>query len=147
MKMAGFSEHEAKAADAIIGHIDDDGYLKVPLTQISEEEKIDIDDLEDALSLIHEFDPPGVGARDLKECLLIQARLLEEDTNDLVMLINSHLKDLEKKNYEAIAKGLGRSMEEVIEISDYVTKRPGGNGAVREDCDIILKYGALSKGI
>lgn len=120
VKMAGFSENESLAADAIIAHIDDDGYLKVPLEQIAEEEKIDIGDLEDALSLIHEFDPPGVGARDLKECLLIQAKLLEEDTNDLVSLINNHLKDLEKKNYEAIAKGLNRSMEEVIEICKII---------------------------
>jgi len=120
VKMAGFSENESLAADAIIAHIDDDGYLKVPLQQIAEEEKLDIDDLEDALSMIHEFDPPGVGARDLKECLLVQAKLLEEDTNDLVMLINNHLKDLEKKNYEAIAKGLNRSMEEVIEICKII---------------------------
>lgn len=120
VKMAGFSENEQKAADAIISHIDDDGYLKVPLNQISEEEKLEIEDLEDALSLIQEFDPPGVGARDLKECLLIQARILEEDTNDLVNLINNHLKDLEKKNYEAIAKGLGRSLEEVIEICKII---------------------------
>ncbi|MEQ1723599.1 MAG: RNA polymerase factor sigma-54 [Pseudobdellovibrio sp.] len=120
IKMTGFSDHEEKAADAIIGHIDDDGYLKVPLAQIAEEEKLDIEDLEDALSLIHEFDPPGVGARDLKECLLIQAKLLEEDTNDLVHLITHHLKDLEKKNYEAIVKGINRSMEEVIEICKII---------------------------
>lgn len=120
VKMTGFSENEEKAADAIIAHIDDDGYLKVPLEQISAEEKVDIEDLEDALSLIQEFDPPGVGARDLKECLLVQARILEEDTIDLVNLIQNHLKDLEKKNYEAIAKGLNRSMEEVIEICKII---------------------------
>lgn len=120
VKMGGFSDAEEKAADAIISHIDDDGYLKVPLAQIAEEEKVEIEDLEDALSLIQEFDPPGVGARDLKECLLIQAKLLEEDTNDLVLLINNHLKDLEKKNYEAISKGLGRPLEEVIEICKII---------------------------
>ena len=120
VKMTGFANHEEKAADAIISHIDDDGYLKVSLAQIAEEEKLEIEDLEDALSLIQEFDPPGVGARDLKECLLVQAKILEEDTNDLVLLINSHLKDLEKKNYEAIAKGLNRSMEEVIEICKII---------------------------
>ncbi|MBC7421769.1 MAG: RNA polymerase factor sigma-54 [Bdellovibrio sp.] len=135
VKMTGFSEQESKAADAIIAHIDDDGYLKVALTQIAEEEKLDIDDLEDALSLIHEFDPPGVGCRDLKECLLIQAKLLEEDTNDLVMLINNHLKDLEKKNYEAIAKGLNRSMEEVIEICKiiYAMEPKPGRGYAGND--------------
>ncbi len=120
VKMTGFSEREEKAADAIISHIDEDGYMKVPLDQIAMEEKIDIGDLEDALSLIQEFDPPGVGARDLRECLLIQARLLEEDTHDLVSLLNNHLKDLEKKNYEAIAKGLNRTLEEIIEICKII---------------------------
>lgn len=120
VKMAGFSEAEKKAADAIIACIDDDGYLKTPLTQIAEEEKLDIEDLEDTLSLMQEFDPPGVGARDLKECLLLQAKHLEEDTNDLVGLIQNHLKDLEKKNYDAIAKGLNRSMEEVIEMCKII---------------------------
>jgi len=120
VKMAGFSEAESRAADAIIACIDDDGYLKTPLSQMAEEEKLDINDLEDALSLIQEFDPPGVGARDLKECLFLQAKHLEEDTNDLVGLIQNHLKDLEKKNYDAIAKGLQRSMEEVIEMCKII---------------------------
>ncbi|MNL05490.1 RNA polymerase sigma-54 factor [compost metagenome] len=70
--------------------------------------------------MIHEFDPAGVGARNLKECLLIQAKHLEEDTNDLVMLINNHLKDLEKKNYEVIAKALNRDVEDVIEICKII---------------------------
>lgn len=120
VKMSGFSEEEEQAADALIGAIDDDGYIKTPLQQLAEEEKIDLGLLEDTLTLIHEFDPPGVGARDLKECLLIQAKLLEEDTNDLVALINNHLKDLEKKNYEAIAKGLGRDVEDVVEMCKII---------------------------
>jgi RNA polymerase sigma-54 factor len=139
VKMTGFSEKEEKAADAIIAHIDDDGYLKVPLPQISEEEKIDIEDLEDALSLIHEFDPPGVGARDLRECLLIQAKLLEEDTNDLVHLLNHHLKDLEKKNYEAIAKGLNKTLEEVIDICKiiYAMEPKPGRGYAGADTQYV----------
>lgn len=120
VKMNGFSEEETLAADALIGAIDDEGYIKVPLEQIAEEEKMDLGLLEDTLTLIHEFDPPGVGARDLKECLLIQARHLEEDTNDLVALINNHLKDLEKKNYEAIAKALNRDVEDVIEMCKII---------------------------
>jgi RNA polymerase sigma-54 factor len=120
VKMNGFSEEEEKAADALIGAIDDDGYIKIPLEQIAEEEKVDISLLEDTLTLIHEFDPPGVGARDLKECLLVQARHLEEDTHDLVGLINNHLKDLEKKNYEAIAKALNRDVEDVVEMCKII---------------------------
>ncbi|MEN0058302.1 MAG: RNA polymerase factor sigma-54 [Bdellovibrio sp.] len=120
VKMNGFSEEEEMAADILIGAIDDDGYLKTPLQQLAEEEKMDLGLLEDTLSLIHEFDPPGVGARDLKECLLIQAKHLEEDTHDLVNLITNHLKDLEKKNYEAIAKALHRDVQDIIEICKII---------------------------
>lgn len=120
VKMNGFSELEENIADLIIGYIDDDGYLKIPLEQIAEEGQFDIEDVKDTLSLIHEFDPPGVGARDLKECLLVQAKHLEEDTNDVVALINNHLKDLEKKNYEAIAKALGKELQDVIEMCKII---------------------------
>jgi len=120
VKMASFSDHEERAADALITYIDDDGYIKTPLAQIAEEEKVPLEDLEDTLTLIHEFDPAGVGARDLKECLLIQAKHLQEDTTDLVSLINNHLKDLEKKNYDAIAKTLGKAMEEVIDMCKII---------------------------
>ncbi|MBK7960373.1 MAG: RNA polymerase factor sigma-54 [Bdellovibrionales bacterium] len=120
VKMTGFSDQEEKAADAIINYIDDEGYLKIPLEQIAEEDKLPIEDLEDALSLIQEFDPPGVGARNLKECLLIQAKQLEEDTKDLVYLINNHIKELEKKNYDAIAKALNKDVREVIEMCKII---------------------------
>ncbi|NUN04771.1 MAG: RNA polymerase factor sigma-54 [Bdellovibrio sp.] len=120
VKMNGFSEEEEMAADALIGAIDDDGYIKIPLEQIAAEENVDLGLLEDTLTLIHEFDPAGVGARDLKECLLVQAKHLEEDTHDLVSLINNHLKDLEKKNYEAIAKALGREVGDVIEMCKII---------------------------
>lgn len=120
VKMNGFSEEEEQAADALIGAIDDEGYIKIPLEQLAEEEKIDLGLLQDTLSLIHEFDPPGVGARDLKECLLVQAKHLEEDTHDLVSLINNHLKDLEKKNYEAIARALGRDVDDVVEMCKII---------------------------
>ncbi|MFZ4402549.1 MAG: RNA polymerase factor sigma-54 [Pseudobdellovibrionaceae bacterium] len=120
VKMNGFSEEEEHAADILIGAINDDGYLKVSIEDLAKEENIDKDLLEDTLSLIHEFDPAGVGARNLKECLLIQAKHLEEDTHDLTSLIENHLKDLEKKNYEAIAKALGKDLEDVIEICKII---------------------------
>lgn len=120
VKMSGFSEEEEIAAEVLISAIDEDGYLKVPLDELAKEEDVDQSLLEDTLTLVHEFDPPGVGARDLKECLLIQAKHLEEDTNDLVSLINNHLKDLEKKNYEAIAKAMNLDLEDVIEMCKII---------------------------
>ncbi len=120
VQMNGFSDFEEKTAEVLISYIDDDGYLKTPLEQIAKEENIPIEDIEDTLPLIHEFDPPGVGARDLKECMLIQAKHLEEDTQDLVFLITHHLKDLEKKNYDGIAKALNKDVQEVIEICKII---------------------------
>lgn len=119
-RMFGFNEEELKLAEILIEYIDDDGYLHTPLEEIAASEKIEVKDLEDVLPFIHEFDPPGVGSRNLKECLLVQAKVLEEDTNDLVHLINHHLKDLEKKNYEAIAKAMNREISEVAELCKII---------------------------
>lgn len=120
LNLAGFNEEEFVLAAILVGYIDDDGYIRTPLSQIAEEEGVKENDLEEILFFIHEFDPAGVGARNLKECLLIQAKHLQEDTNDLVYLINHHLKDLEGKNYEAIAKAMNKNLELIVELSKVV---------------------------
>jgi len=119
-KMFGFAEDELFIAEILINYIDDDGYLLTPLTEIAESEKVKVEDLEDVIKFIHEFDPPGVGARDLKECLLIQAKAIEEDTHDLVNMINNHLKDLEKKNFEGIARTMGREISEIADMCKII---------------------------
>lgn len=127
-RMYGFTEEELDISEVLISYIDDDGYLKTPLEQIAQEEDLKTEDLEFVLSSIHEFDPAGVGARDLKECLLIQAKHIEEDTNDLVNLITNYIRDLEKRNYEAIAKGMGRDVQEIVEMCKIITSmdpKPG----------------------
>ncbi len=118
--MHGFNEEEEGHVQILINYIDDDGYIKTPLEEIAKEESVDVKDLEDILPFIHEFDPPGVGARNLMECLLIQAKHLEEDTHDLVYLIKNHLKDLEKKNYESIAKAMNRDLEDIVDICKII---------------------------
>lgn len=131
----GFNEEEAVIASVLISYIDDDGYIKTPFDQIAQDEGVSVQDLEDILPFIHEFDPAGVGARSLQECLLIQAKHLQEDTHDLVHLINNHLKDLEKKNYEGIAKAMNKSLEEVIELCKIVYEmdpKPGRAFATNE---------------
>lgn len=120
MRNSGFNEEEQLLVGILISYIDDDGYIKVPLEQIAEGENVSKDDLESVLPFVQEFDPPGVGARDLKECLLIQAKHIQEDTNDFVNLINNHLKDLEKKNYEAIARAMGRQLEDIVEMTKII---------------------------
>ncbi len=120
VNLFGFNEEEAAMASLLINYVDDDGYIKTPLEQIAEEENVPVKELEEIIPFIHEFDPPGVGARNLQECLLIQARHLQEDTNDLVDLITNHIKDLEKKNYDKIAKSIGREIEDVVEMCKII---------------------------
>jgi RNA polymerase sigma-54 factor len=120
VKMYGFTDEEEALAEILISCVDDDGYIKVPLEEIAAEENVKVEDLQYVLESVQEFDPPGVGARNLQECLLIQAKHLEEDTSDLVGLITHHLKDLEKKNYEVIAKALGRDVQDIVEICKII---------------------------
>ncbi len=120
VNLHGFNDEELVIANILIGYIDDEGYIKTPFDVIAQEEGVTCQDLEELLPFIHELDPPGVGARDLKECLLIQAKMLQEDTNDLVHLVNYHLKDLEKKNYEGIAKAMVKPLEDVIDMCKII---------------------------
>lgn len=119
-RMNGFNEEELNLAEIIINYIDDDGYISTPFEEIAQSEGVTKEDLESVLPFIHEFDPPGVGSRNLQECLLIQAKFLEEDTNDLVHLITHHIRDLEKKNFDAIAKTMGRDISEVAEMCKII---------------------------
>jgi RNA polymerase sigma-54 factor len=111
------------AGEAIINYIDDEGYLRTPLEQIQKESKkpLTIEDLNRALALVQDLEPAGVGARDLRECLLIQLSALEGDEElseghdfDLeYALVTDHLKDLEMNRYPQISKKLGRTIPEI----------------------------------
>jgi RNA polymerase sigma-54 factor len=115
---------EVKAAgEAIINYIDAEGYLRTDLQTIQSESKKPLkqEDLQAALKLVQQLEPAGVGARDLRECLLLQLESLEQDEDfdedhdmDLMrILVRDHLKDLEMNRYPQISKKLGRSIEEI----------------------------------
>ncbi len=111
------------AGEAIINYIDGEGYLRTELEQIQKEFKtpLTMEDLQAALKLVQNLEPAGVGARNLRECLLIQLDSLAEDDEtaeghdfDLERtLITDHLKDLEMNRYPQISKKLGRSIDEI----------------------------------
>ncbi len=118
--LGGFNEEEQHLLAILISYVDEDGYIKTPLEEVAREEECGVEELAEMIPFLHEFDPAGVGARDLKECLLVQAKHLEEDTNDLVKLLNDHIKDLEKKNYAGIAKAMNLPMEDVVELCKII---------------------------
>lgn len=120
MSLGGFNDEEQNLLAVLISYVDEDGYIKTSLEEIAREEEVAVAELVEMLPFLHEMDPAGVGARDLRECLLIQAKHLEEDTNDLVRLINEHIRDLEKKNYAGIAKTMNLPLEDVIEMCKII---------------------------
>ena len=118
--LGGFNDEEQHLLSILISYVDDDGYVKTPLEEIAAEEEVTAEELAEMMPFLQEFDPAGVGARDLKECLLIQAKHIEEDTNDLVRLISDHIKDLEKKNYAGIARAMNLPLEDVVEMCKII---------------------------
>ena len=107
LKLSPFSREEDGIGMLIIGNLTPDGYLEEPLADLAEEASVSLELAESVLKRIQEFDPIGVGARSLGECLLIQARHIGADDEVVVGIIERHLSNLEKKNYQAIAKDLG----------------------------------------
>ena len=114
LKISKMIEADRKIGQAIIGNLDDDGYLRAESSGIAERQNCDVEDVEAVLSRIQQFDPVGVGARNLRECLLIQARQVP-DNELLVKIIESHLGDIEKRNYSAICKATKATKKQVSE--------------------------------
>ena len=111
---------EEKIASLIIGNLNKDGYLDVSVEEIASTSGSPPEKIEEILSIIQTFDPVGVGARDLSECLLIQAKFLGLDDTIVIDIITNHLSHLEKKNYKAICKALKKSMDEVVSAINVI---------------------------
>jgi len=117
LKLSHFTLEEDGIAMLIIGNLTPDGYLEDLLEDLAEEAGVTLELAESVLKRIQEFDPIGVAARSLEECLLIQARHIGADDDVVVGIITKHLANLEKKNYQAIAKDLGQPVEEIYEAA------------------------------
>jgi RNA polymerase sigma-54 factor len=120
LKLSHFTREQDGIAMLIIGNLTPDGYLQEPIEELAEEAEVTVDIAEGVLKKIQEFDPVGVGARTLQECLLIQARHIGADDDVVIGIIDRHLPNLEKKNYAAIAKDLAQPVEEIYEAAKVV---------------------------
>jgi RNA polymerase sigma-54 factor len=109
-----------KGGEEIIGNLDDDGYLRATLDELAQQSGVPLREMERALALVQDFDPLGIGARDLRECLLIQVRQLDLEGTLVEKIIQDHLGDLEKRKYPNIAKALNVTPQEVMEASQTI---------------------------
>jgi RNA polymerase sigma-54 factor len=122
------SEAVHEAGVSIIGNLNEDGYLTASLEELASTGAHAPEDVERALTLIQEFDPLGVAARDLRECLLLQLRVLAPENTLAPRIVSDHLKQLENKQYKEIARALERplqSVERCVELIRKLEPRPG----------------------
>ena len=133
--MFAATDEELKIGQEIIGNIDDNGYLKATLEEIANRLQALPEEVEKALKLIQQFEPPGVGARTISECLLIQLELANEKDPLLMKIVGFHLEDVAKKNYTLIAKDLKEPQEKIEPLIKKILKldpKPGRNYSSEE---------------
>ncbi len=122
------NKEEEKIASLLIGNINKDGYLQISTEEIAYTSGSLPEKIEEILAIIQSFDPVGICARDLRECLLIQANVLGLGNTIVTDIIEDHLPNLEKKNYKVICKALKKSMDEVvaaINVIKVMEPKPG----------------------
>ena len=126
--MTSPTPEEERLGSIIVGNLNRDGYLDVSIEDIAQMGETTVEKAEAVLSRMQTFDPIGVCARDLSECLRIQARHLHLDNTIVSEIIDHHLNHLENRNFKAICKGLKASYEEVtaaINIIRSLEPKPG----------------------
>ena len=121
-------EEERTIGGLIIGNLDENGYLKINIEELADELHCQPQKIEAVLKKIQMFDPVGVAARDLKECLLIQLEHLGVSDQLVTDLIVKYFPDVERYNYQVIAKATGRTVNEIAEavnVISHLEPRPG----------------------
>jgi RNA polymerase sigma-54 factor len=131
--LSRLTEAERKVGEQIIGNLDSSGYLVATIDEIAEQEKTGIDVVEKVLAKIQEFDPPGIASRDLKECLMIQAKILGAQNSLVEIIVRDYLHDLETKNYNNIAKKLKVPLAEVLDAIFLISRMDPKPGLVYSD--------------
>jgi len=105
---------ERELGEYIIGNINIDGYLTESIESLAEEAGSTVEDMEDSLILVQSFDPPGVAARDLRECLHMQALAANMKGTLVETLVKHHLEELDERNFRKLAKSLNVTIDDII---------------------------------
>jgi RNA polymerase sigma-54 factor len=138
------------AADAIINHLDKDGCLRTPTAHIAQELNLTVNDIEEGLALVQSFSPAGVGARDLKECFLLQLKRCDKDVSLIIELLENHFDDLERRRFDKISRDMRVPQEELkgaFESLSHLDMSPGSvftrdeNSAVIPDISLYVDPG------
>jgi len=128
LDMSIVPSRQKEIARAIIGNLDEDGYLRVSLEDIAAMGPFPPEDVERALHFVQELDPPGVAARDLKECLLIQLAFHDMEGTPAEAIVRDHMELLQGRKFKDLAQTLACSQDDVMHYVDairHLDPKPG----------------------
>jgi len=132
---------DMEIGEYLIDNVDRNGYLSVNISEVASFFNISAKRVERVLKHIQTFDPPGVGARNVKECLVIQLMQIDNKEDDVIEVIENYLEDLADNKILKIAKGIGISVKRVNQIHDIIRSlepRPGREFYEYEDTKFIV---------
>lgn len=132
LHVSSLDKEQTRIGEYIIGNLDDDGYLRVPLEELAEDLKVQVDDVEDILCIIQTFDPVGVGARNLAECLRIQLQANGVRDKATLSIVENHLDLLQKKKFKEIAREMKideQKVHDVFHQIGHLEPKPGRSGS------------------
>jgi RNA polymerase sigma-54 factor len=130
LRLSNSPESIRKIGEIIIGNLDENGYLRASIEEIEEEIKTQRKTVEDALSLIQSFDPVGVGARNIIECLLLQLNALNLQGTLAEKIIMNNMDELGKKKYAQIAQRYNLPIKDImtaVKVINGLEPKPGRN--------------------
>ncbi len=128
VRLSELDEERRAVAETIVGNIDDNGYLRSSVDELAFSTNTPADQIVDVLRVVQSFNPPGVGARDLRECLLLQLERAGRKESLEYQIVNEQMEALGKRRFPDIARALGRRIEEIQEASHRIGQlepRPG----------------------
>ena len=121
LKVSGLSEQECLTAHYLINNIDEDGYLKVTVEEAAAELKQTEQEIEDVLEIVQDFDPAGVGARDLVECLRLQLEEREVRDSLLYKILDDGFDLLQRRKFRELARKYSVDQQRINEVLKYIT--------------------------
>ena len=128
VRMSELTEDQRSVAEMIIGNIDDNGRLQSSVDELAFSTNIPATKISEVLKVIQSFDPPGVAARDLRECLMIQLERLDKKDTFEYKILDEYFEALSKRRFPEISRGLGIDVEDVQEAAARIANlepKPG----------------------
>ncbi len=146
LSVSVLSEGAREAANSIIGNLEESGYLTTPIEEIAVAEGLNLADVQEGLKAVQALDPTGVGARSLRECMLLQLEGRGANSDSVAWkIVTDHLKLLESRQLTLIAKALGRPLEHIhiaVNVIRHLDPAPGlrysGAGARQVEPDVYI---------